>query len=118
MADEIKIEFELLYSPSVPGVSGLSVSEQDVLADCSGLYESGTMLLQTGEEEIEPDRDLSSIGYVYIKNIGENSCIIGRVGEGTILIKPGEIAIFRANGDIYGRSQTATTYIEYIMFED
>lgn len=119
MADEISVNFGVQYSPSVPGISGVTFSEEEFLFDMNGkLYESGMALIQIGEEEIEPDRDVDPIGFVYIKNVGENDCIVGRLGESTVLIKPGEFCFFRANGPLFARTSQQTTYIEYILFED
>lgn len=119
MADELNIEVKIQYSPSSGGMSGVSLPGEDLLIDMEGrFYESGTALLQTGEVELEPDRDLESIGYVYIKNIGENNCRVGSQDELVIKLKPGEICLFRATGPVFANTETGISYIEYIIFED
>lgn len=119
MADELNVVFKFKYSPSALGISGISLEEEDTLIDINGaIYDSGVQLIQTGEEQIEPDNDLSAIGFCYFKNVGQNNVILGRLGEQTIVLKPSEFCWFRANGPIYARTISGTTYVEYVLFED
>lgn len=118
MAQELNIKAFMEYSPSVPGISSVSLGEHNRLFDVEGSrYVAGSQRIET-TEEIDANNELASIGYCYVSNIGEKNVVIVVNGEDALLLKPREFAIFRPDDRPYARAKSGVGYIEYFMLEN
>jgi len=79
-----------------------------------------TQLVGTSNETLDmTNSELGTPGYVFIKNLDTtNYCEIGLTSSYTIKLKAGEICLFRAAADLYGRFNTSSGYLEIIVVED
>ena len=73
----------------------------------------------TSNEAIAEGADLGTPGWYYLKNLDTGNYVeIGITGSYTIKLKPGEFCLFRATAAIFGRANTATCKVEYIVIEE
>lgn len=120
MAQELNVTSKIVYAPSVAGVSNVSIGEYDIFIDVEGSrYVAGTQLLEGGTEDVDSNDELGTIGYCFLKNIGQADAIVVFGGVDALLLKPGEFHMFRPvdKVEIKPEEQEAT-YIEYFMVEE
>lgn len=124
--DKLKVQGRIKHSPSNKKVKDIDTGNIEIFVDMSGTdYVSGTQEIGNSSEEAIAENEVATAGYVFIRNLDDtNFVLVGLADVSTsddarpIKLKPGEIALFRANGDIYAQADTANVRIQYYIFED
>jgi hypothetical protein len=91
---------------------------------CSGAqYQIATQAIGTSDESVAINSDISSLGYIYVRNLdGTNYVELGYT-SGTYFgkLKAGEACVFRAGAGLttlHAKANTATCDIEYFVLPD
>lgn len=124
--DKLKVEGRIKYNPSNNKVKDVDTGNLEIFVDMSGTdYVSGTQEIGNGSEEAIAENEVATAGYVFIRNLDDTNFVLVGLADVTnpddaraIKLKPGEIAMFRANGDIYAQADTGAVRIQYYIFED
>lgn len=124
--DKLKIEGRIKHSPSNQNVKDIDTGNIEIFVDMDGTdYISGTQSIGSSSEEAIAENEVATAGYVFIRNLDDtNFVLVGLADVSTdndarpIKLKPGEIALFRANGDLNAKADTAAVRIQYYIFED
>ena len=120
MANEITASIMLKVSTAL-GIKGIRKESKQI--DMAGdSVHHGVSLITTGGILFEDQEQAlgGTPGMVFIKNLDTaNYVTIGTHATSNHLIKllPGEFALFRSNGTLYGQANTSTVKIEYIVVE-
>ena len=81
----------------------------------------GIQSIGTGGTQLEDHEQAlgGTPGMVFVKNLDTSNYVtIGtHASEHSIKLLPGEFALFRSNGTLYGQANTSTVKIEYIVVE-
>ena len=81
----------------------------------------GIQSIATGGTQLEDNEQAlgGTPGMVFVKNLDTSNYVtIGtHASEHSIKLLPGEFALFRSNGPLYGQANTSTVKIEYIVVE-
>lgn len=128
MANELTIQGRIRYNPSSDRIVGIDSGLKDILVTMQeNDYVAGTQVATNTEAALKANSDISTLGYVLIINTdSEEAVVIGHADVAAaddarpIKIKAGEIALFRANGDIYIKTVNASAEarIEFYAFEN
>lgn len=122
MADELKIQTQLIYDPSKQGLSGVDIGPYEKFVTVEGeQFITGSQYLEGGIETIGGDHELESIGYVFFHNIGTNDAILLIGSTEVIRLKPEDIAMFRVEGSVIQAKPAvldSPTYLEFVFFEE
>lgn len=121
MAQELKITARIEYSPSVSGMQSVDTEAIEQFVDMTGSdYVSITQNIGIAVEEyLDITSDIGTLGYVLIKNLDSTNFVqVGLTGSYPIKIKAGEVALFRAGGDLYAKADTSAVDIQLFGFED
>ncbi len=119
MAGELRINLSSFTFSK--GTANATTPLQSVAVTVSGTHSSsGNQSIGTGDETLALV-DVSTIGYVFLKNTDATNFItVGPDGSSYPLkLKPGEFAIVRWNGAaIHAKADTATCILQYMIIED
>ena len=121
MADELQVGLGLDFKK---GSKKLKISEGGVKVDVTGGdYYAGTQVIGTTAEAVKTGNIAATgVGYALVKNLDTSINVTLRNGSGgtvTVLIPPGEIALFRMAeaGTLYAAAASSTVEIEYTLIE-
>ena len=120
MANEIKTSISISVSKD-----GAKISRQDSKSiDMTGeSFYHAVQNIATSEETLEAyelsNMDAAEKGYIFAKNLDSTNYIeLGLTSSYTIKLKPKEFCLFRADGAIFAKANTAACELEYIYIED
>lgn len=115
MANELNLAIVLAFSK---GGASLNINESCQLDVTGDAYVRGVQEIGTSEEYFFPLLDISTRGYMYIKNLDDTNFIeVGLTASYAIKVPPGGICLFQANGAIYAKADTANCLTEYAIVE-
>jgi hypothetical protein len=117
MANEIKIQMSITAEKNGAKVER-QVSDSIDMAGHSMTH--GVQGIPTGGEVFVESDILGTAGWAYVKNLdADNYVTLGSHASSNHLVKllPGESALFRCAGSLYGAANTAECKVEYIIIE-
>lgn len=116
MANELNLSMSLSFSKGGAKVDRSEGVQVDVTGDA---YTSNVQEVGTSEEVILEGTDLGTPGYVFIKNLDDANYVeVGLTASYPVKLKAEEVALFRANGAIYAKANTAACNVETVIIED
>ena len=118
MANELKIKLKVDYKPATE--DSLSTYWLEKYISMTGTeFIHGIQSIGITEEAIEKITDIATIGFCVFKNLDSTNYIeIGLTGSYSVKLKAREIAMFRADADLYALADTGACRLEYWIFED
>jgi len=118
MSNELSVYAGLIFNKN--GASVIANESVSVSITGSNMVKD-TQEIGTTEETLELPSDMSSAGFLLIKNLDDTNYVdIGvTTGVYTVRIKAGEIALFRPTSTtIYAKADTAAVSIQKTFIED
>lgn len=116
MANELALSARLIFNKggaSARMSEGISV---DVTGDS---FTHEVQEIGTSEEILFQGTDLGTLGYVFLKNLDSTNYVqVGITGQYSIRLRAGEIALFRADADMYAKANSAAVKLDKILIED
>ena len=124
MSKQLKITAGIRYNPTISGLQGIDSGLREVFESSEADYTHGTMEVSDNEKQLVQSAAIESPGYVMLINTSqEHQVFVGLADISApddarpIALRPGSIALFHANGDIYCRAETDPVRVEYYIFE-
>lgn len=121
MSDELRLSVGLCYSKDGQEIN---VGNRVITIDVSGNNViCGTLTVTTNAEYV-PKGDVSSVGYSYWENIGDNTVYLteGLATSPRFTLKPGEVLVCRLAitemSNPVLKADAGSTRVKYILFED
>jgi len=118
MANELSINFSQFKFEK----NGSSVNRSfgNLLRDVAGKVHVHTFqTIGTAAEEVLGKGEITTVGYVAVRNADATNFVeVGTTGKLAAKLKAGDIAVFRANGDVYAKANVANVDVEFILIED
>lgn len=120
MANELKINVSISYSPTTDGIVGTESGQLEQMIDMTGAdFSQGTQQVGTSEEAITVTDDIGTQGWWLVKNTDDTNFVeLGPTGAMAITLNPGELALFRTSGPLHGTADSSPVTINYYCFED
>lgn len=127
MANELRVSASLSFSKSS---AVINKSHNKTITVTGDAFVSGVIEIGDTEEELTQLNELGNAGYVLLKSLGastDGNIYVGFTDGGDdskkpIILKPGEIALYRHNyaevAALYARTSTGTVNLEYTIIED
>ena len=116
MAGELSLSARLIFDKggaSARMSEGISV---DVTGDA---FTHEVQEIGTSEEILAQGTDLGTLGYLMLKNLDSTNYVqVGITGQYSIRLRAGEIALFRADADIYAKANNAAVKLDKMLIED
>jgi hypothetical protein len=125
MANELTVTAGLRFAKG-SGDAALSITQNlSNTVDVSGT-EAGNSLIQvvgTSAEAMAAPSDVGTQGYVLLRNLDTTNFVTVSTDSAAhanpcVKLKAGEIAVFRANGALYLKADTAACRVEFTVIED
>lgn len=119
MANELSVSASLNFMKDGAQVSASGAVSVDVTGDC---FDKKVQLIGISREAVAPVADLSSYGYVLLKNLSSDYYITAGCFDSdsyyTVKLLPGEIALFRCNANaLYAKAEAMNTPLEVTFIE-
>jgi hypothetical protein len=127
VANELNVSVNLSFYKSGARINKNYSNIVTVIGDA---FVSGVIQIGNTEEELTQLNELVNIGYVLLKSLGaltDGNIYVGFTDGGDdskkpIILKPGEIALYRHNyaevATLYARTSVGTVNLEYTIIED
>jgi len=109
------------YIPSDININNVDIGHRDFYVNMTGNnFSHGFQSVGTGTEAVSVLADVSTQGFVFVRNLDNtNYVLFGAAATGDpVKCKAKEAALFRINGTLYGKANTAACNVEYYVFED
>lgn len=120
MANELKINASISYSPTTDGIVGTESGPLEIMVDMTGAdFSQGTQEIGTSEEAVSVTGDIGTQGWWLVKNTDDTNYVeLGQAGSLAIRINSGEFALFRTTGALFASANSSPVTINYYCFED
>lgn len=117
MADELNITISFNFEKS--GSQPIAIAPSDVVTVAGSYVAQATQLIGTSDETLTYPADLATVGYCVFQNLdGTNYIEIGNDGSNyPVRLKAGEIAVFRFNGTVHAKANTAACKLAFWIVE-